>query len=59
MKLKQHHYKQHVKKNVFSNNCTLCMADQLKMHKQKIRMIKMLKKDKMDRDDFEDFIGSA
>lgn len=35
------------------------MADQLKMHKQKIRMIKMLKKDKMDRDDFEDFIGGA
>lgn len=35
------------------------MADQLKMHKQKIRMIKMLKKDKMDRDDFEDFIGGV
>lgn len=35
------------------------MADQLKMHKQKIRMIKMLKKDKMDRDDFEDFIGGG
>ena len=37
----------------------MCMADQLKMHKQKIRMLKKLKKEKMDRSDLQDFLASG